>query len=214
MPVSARFKEMQTRLTELRRHMLPSKFSPTGEYSDRQMDRARGYRLLVHAEIESYLEDIAREAVTKAIQQWKANRKPSMILLSFLAAYHSGWDTNDERANDDVMRLAKARARMKDSVNEAIDIAQKQYITCVRENNGVKEKNLKRLILPLGVETADLDGTWLTNLDNFGANRGDTAHNAKGAAGQINPGDEYITAQELLKGLKDLDEKILKAKTR
>ena len=38
--------------------MLPEKFSPTGDYSDRQLDRARGFRLLAHAEIEAFLEDI------------------------------------------------------------------------------------------------------------------------------------------------------------
>jgi hypothetical protein len=213
MPVSTRFKEMRVRLAELRNHMLPSTFSPTGGYSDRQLDRARGYRVLVHAEIESYLEDIAREAVTKAIREWKASRKPSMILLSFLAAYHSGWDTNDERANEDIIRLAKARSRVKDSVDEAINIAQKQYIACVRDNHGVKEKNFKQLILPLGVEIGELDGTWLTNLDSFGANRGETAHKTKRATGQINPEDEYKAVRKLLKGLRELDEKILEAQS-
>ncbi|WP_290525924.1 HEPN domain-containing protein [Alcanivorax sp.] len=212
MPTSMRFKEMRARLNELRHHMLPAKFSPTGDYSDRQLDRTRGYRVLVHAEIESYLEDVAREAVTQAIQKWKSNKKPSTILLAFLAAYHSGWNSNDDRENEEIVRLAKARSRVKDSINEAIDIAQKQYITNVRDNHGVKEKNFKRLIIPLGIEIDELDGTWLTNLDNFGASRGETAHKTKRATGQINPEDEYKTVQSLVKGLKELDEKILQAK--
>lgn len=211
MPTSIRFKEMRARLAELRLHMLPAKSSPTGDYSDRQLDRARGYRVLVHAEIESYLEDIARGAVTRAIQEWKSNRKPSTILLAFLAAYHSGWNTNDERENADIVRLAKARSRVKDSINEVIDIAQQQYIKTVRDNHGVKEKNFKRLIIPLGIDIDKLDGTWLTNLDNFGANRGETAHNTKRATGQINPEDEYKAVTKLVKGLKELDEKILHA---
>ncbi|WP_281244070.1 HEPN domain-containing protein [Ectothiorhodospira marina] len=202
---------MRTRLSELREHMLPSKFSPTGTYSDRQLDRARGYRVLVHAEIESYLEDVAREAVTKAIREWKSARKPSMILVSFLAAYHSGWDTDDERANEDIIKLAKARCRVKGSVDEAIDIAQRQYVKRVRDNHGVKEKNFKGLMLPLGVVVEELDATWLTNLDSFGANRGETAHKTKRASGQINPEDEYKVVRKLLDGLKELDEKILES---
>lgn len=212
MPTSTRFKEMSARLTELRHHMLPSKFSATGVYTDRQLDRTRGYRVLVHAEIESYLEDVAREAVTKAIQEWTISRKPSSILVAFLAAYHSGWDTNEERTDSDIIELARARKRMKDSIKEAIDIAQKQYIQCVRNNHGVKEKNFKQLILPLGIETDQLDGTWLTNLNNFGTKRGETAHTAKTTTNQINPEDEYNTVKKLLRGLKDLDEKILEAK--
>lgn len=212
MPMSTRFREMRARLTELRHHMLPASFSATGDYSDRQLDRTRGYRVLVHAEIESYLEDIAREAVTRAIRDWKQNKAPSTILLAFLAAYHSGWNTNDERENEEIVRLAKGRSRVKDSINEVIDIAQKQFISNVRDNHGVKEKNFKRLILPLGVEIEELDGTWLTNLDNFGASRGETAHKTKRATGQINPKDEYANVKKLLKGLKELDEKILQAK--
>lgn len=214
MSMSTRFLEMRERLTELRRHMLPEKFSPTGEYSDQQLDWARGYRLLVHAEIESYLEDIAREAVTTAIREWKKNKKPTMILLAFLAAFHSGWGTGDERENEDIVKLAKARSRVKDSVNEAIDAAQKQYIACVRDNHGVREKNFKRLILPLGVDVDELDGTWLTNLDNFGACRGETAHNTKKATGLISPEDEYNTVLKLLEGLEELDERISEAKLR
>lgn len=211
MPTSIRFKEMRTRLTELRNNMLPANFSPTGDYSDRQLDRTRGYRLLVHAEIESYLEDVAREAVTRAIQEWKANKKPSTVLLAFLAAYHSGWNSHDDRDTEEILRLAKGRPRVKDSINEAIDIAQKQYIINVRDNHGVKERNFKRLIIPLGIEIDDLDGTWLANLDNFGASRGETAHKTKRTTGQINPEDEYKTVQRLVKGLKELDEKILLA---
>ena len=89
--------------------------------------------------------------------------------------------------NEEIVRLAKARSRVKDSINEVIDIAQKQFISNVRGNHGVKEKNFKRLILPLGVEIDELDGTWLTNLDNFGASRGETAHKTKRATGQIKP---------------------------
>ena len=85
MRLSNRFKELRSRLRELRLHLLPASFSPTGDYTDRQQDRARGYRLLVHAEIESYLEDVSRETVTQAIRDWKKSNKPSNIIVSFLA---------------------------------------------------------------------------------------------------------------------------------
>ena len=165
--------------------------------------------MLVHAEIESYLEDVARDAVIQAIKAWKSNRKPSTILLAFLASYHSGWNTNESREDEDILRLAKSRTRVKDSINEAIDIAQKQYITSIKNNHGVKEVNFKRLVIPLGIDIDQLDGTWLTNLDSFGASRGETAHQTKRTTGQINPKDELNTVKSLLQGLQTLDEKIL-----
>lgn len=82
----------------------------------------------------------------------------------------------------------------------------------MRDNHGVKDKNFKQLIIPLGIEIDELDGTWLTNLDNFGANRGETAHKTKRATDQINPEDEYKAVASLLSGLKELDEKIIQAK--
>jgi hypothetical protein len=208
MSVSDRFKELRLRVGELRTHMLPRTFSPTGNYSDRQLDRARGFRLLVHAEFESYLEDISKDVVTKAISKWKNDKTPSTLLIAFLASYHSSWNVSDEMTNNEIIEIAKSRNNIKDSVEEVINLAQTQFIKKVRDNHGIKEKNFKTLILPTGIDLCDLDATWITNLDNFGGLRGEVAHKTKRATGQINPQDEYIQVKSLLVGLEQLDRKI------
>lgn len=210
MPVSARYKDLRSRLRELRAHMLPSKFSPIGNYTERQLDRARGYRLLVHAEIESYLEDISRESVTNAIKVWKSNQKPSITIISFLASYHSSWNIDDETSHDEIIKIAKSRKNMNESVNEIVDLAQTQFTRRIKENHGIKDKNFKTLILPTGIDFSKLDQTWLTNLDNFGSKRGDVAHKSKTAHDTINPKDEYELVKKLLAGLLDLDREIIK----
>lgn len=207
MAVSDRFKELSSRVGELRKHMLPRKFSPTGNYNDRELDRARGYRLLVHAEFESYLEDISKDVVTKAISKWKNDKTPSTILIAFLALYHSSWNVNDEVTNNEIIEIAKSR-KNKDSVEKIIDLAQSQFSQKVRDIHGIKEKNFKTLILPTGIDLCDIDGTWLTNLDNFGKLRGEVAHNTKRATGQINPQDEHNRVKLLLIGLEQLDRQI------
>ena len=85
MPMSTRFREMRARLTELRHHMLPASFSATGGLQRSTIRSGRaGYRVLVHAEIESYLEDIAREAVTRGDSRVENKiKRPSTILLAF-----------------------------------------------------------------------------------------------------------------------------------
>lgn len=208
MSVSARFKQLRTRLAELREHLLPKSFSLTGDYTDRELDRARGYRLLVHAEIESYLEDISRETITHAIRGWKASKKPSIGIISFLASYHSSWSVTDSACNEDIIQIAKSRKNIKDSIDEIIDLAQRQYIKKVQDNHGVKEVNLKTLILPTGVDMSLLDQSWITNLDNFGSNRGEVAHKSKQAQTPINPKDEYELVKNLLSGLESLDKQI------
>jgi hypothetical protein len=212
MGTSTRFKELRSRLSELRRHLLPAKFSPTGTYSDYILDRARGYRLLAHAEIESYLEDVSRAVVTDAIRSWKKHRKSSSLLISFLACYHSSWSVDDTTHQEEIIRIAKSRNRLKDSVDEIIDLAQTQFIQIIQNNNGIKQKNFKSLVLPTGVDVDKLDQTWLTNLDEFGKLRGDIAHNAKKATGQINPADEYGRIRALLGGLQELDKQIIQVR--
>lgn len=212
MCLSSRFKELKIRMRELREHLLPKKFSPIGDYTERQQDRARGYRLLAHAEFESYLEDISRETVTQVIREWKNHKKPSIIIVSFLASYHSSWNTDEEIKNEEIMKIAKSRKNIKDSIDEVIDLAQKQFTNKLKDNHGIKHNNFKSLILPIGVDVSLLDQTWLTNLNNFGSKRGEIAHNAKRTQGTINPKDEYDLVQILLTGFMNLDREITRIK--
>lgn len=203
---SQRFKDLEKRIKELRKHLLPLPFSKTGTYSDRQIDRARGYRLLVHAEFEAFLEDTCRELVVKKISEWSRNNKPSNIVLALLACYHSGWGIDGSADDAEIINSAKGRIKVKDAVKEAIDLALKQYIQKLKDNNGIKEKNFKTMVLPTGVEMDELDQTWLTNLDQFGKLRGDIAHQSKRTQGLLDPEDEFKSVQALLKGIRKLDE--------
>lgn len=212
MCLSIRFKELRSRVRELREHLLPKNFSPIGDYTERQQDRARGYRLLVHAEFESYLEDISRETVTQAIREWKANKNPSIIIVSFLASYHSSWNTGEEIQNEEIVKIATSRKNAKDSIVEIIDLAQQQFTNKLKKNHGVKSKNFKTLILPIGVDIQILDQTWLTSLDDFGSKRGEVAHNARRTQGAINPKDEYDLVQILLSGFLSLDREIMRVR--
>lgn len=213
MRLSDSFKELKTRLRELRNHLLPAKYSLTGDYTDRQQDRARGYRLLAHAEIESYLEDVSRETVTQAIKKWKENNKPSIVIVSFLASYHSSWNVTEEINNEEIMKIARSRKNIKESVAEIIDLAQLQFTKKLKDNHGIKDKNFKTLILPTGINISELDQTWLTNLDSFGTKRGEVAHKAKRTQGAINPKDEFDSVMKLLVGIEELDRKIMRIRS-
>ncbi|MEY8198103.1 MAG: HEPN domain-containing protein [Colwellia sp.] len=211
MKTSVRYKELKVRLNELRKYMLPNIFSDIGDYNERLQDRARGYRLLAHAEIESFLEDISRDAVTNATDKWLQDKKPSVTLISLLACYHSGWSVSDETRNNDIMQMAKSRNKVKQSTIEIVEKAKKQFINKVKDNNGVKESNLKTLFIPTGIDIEDLDQTWITNLDTFGKNRGSIAHTSKKKTSTpINPKDEFETITKLLAGLEGLDKIVLK----
>jgi hypothetical protein len=203
---SARFKELKKRLRELRNHMLPAKFSPTGDYSNRQLDRARGYRLLVHAEIEAFIEDVTFEAATKGVSDWSHGKGVSDCLFCLIVNYHHGFKV--EGIDDDSPFPATSRPKPKDEMKEVVDVAIKQYRKIQDDNHGVREENLLRLILPIGVRKDDLDALWITNLNEFGKRRGDVAHKAVKAQQQIDPRNEFQGVEDLLVGLKRLDELI------
>lgn len=154
MALSQRFKTLRRRLRDLRIHMLPQTFSPTGDYTSRQQDRARGYRLLAHAEIEAFIEEISLAAATKGVSEWVRTRKVNDCLFCLVAHYHDGFAI--EGIDDDPLFEASSRPKAKEAIKEVVDVAMKQYRKIHGDNHGVREKNLLRLMLPIGVRKDDL----------------------------------------------------------
>jgi hypothetical protein len=205
MALSMRFKELSERVRELRKNLLPSKFSRLGIYSDRQLDHAKGYRLLVHAEIESYLEDVCKGAVISAVTKWKNAGGPSHVLISLLSSYHSSWSVHDEVVNSQIIEIAKSRKNPKESVEKVVELACAQFVQRVGDNHGIKEVNVKTLLLPVGIDIASLDNVWLADIDSFGRLRGEIAHKSKRTTSLVNPEDELKKVKALLVGLKKID---------
>lgn len=181
-----RLLELKTRLTTLRRHLLPGDLSATGSYPPRVLDRARGYRVLVHAEFEAYLEDQCTELVNNSIRQWKEDKKPKHVLMSLLTRCGPSESTTQ-------------------TLEERIGKAGSKYNRLIQLNHGIRESNLLNLLQPVGLELTDLDGTWVSTVDSFGAARGEVAHNAVGTQRPIDPRTELATVRQLCEGFADLD---------
>jgi hypothetical protein len=209
---SRRFHSLSSRLKELRKHLLPKNFSATGYYSRRQQDLAKSYRLLTHAEIESFLEEISKSKMTSRIVEWMNNKKPSNSIVYLLTFYHAG---GSEKEGEDLVNLLlseRTEAKIQESAEAAVTAALKQYMGKILSNNGVKQADLKKMVFPLGIKSEDLDPSWLLLLDTFGSSRGEVAHNAGTLTRVINPEDEYKLINDLLVGLKKLDGMIFKMK--
>jgi hypothetical protein len=209
MPTSIRFRQLRSELRRLRLHLLPDRWDPTGSYSDRQLDRARAYRILAHAEIEAFIEDVALAKVEQRYVEWQTAQKPSYVIICVVAATVLGWaDAETIDKGLPVLSLSKLNTKG-DSINLVIDGAVKQYQEIVSNNNGIKSGNLKRLLMPIGIALSDLSGTWLNTMDSFGGRRGSVAHSSRvGLKSVPDPQDENATINLLLQGLKDLDTRI------
>lgn len=217
MAQSPRFRKLERRLKELRRHLLPKSFSPIGNYSARQLDMAKAYRLLCHAEIEHYIEDAAKSVVLNKISAAKMG-KVSMTSLTLLAYHKVNWEglLADE---DEKTTLLKSESPnvLRQPLGKLLDDAAQEYLNKIlNKNHGIRRENLQRMLKPTGIDFDRLDQTWLTQIDEFGKQRGLTAHTTSiGVTRSIDPKDENDRIELLRIGLEALDEswiKLLKAK--
>jgi hypothetical protein len=198
--LSAEYLQLCKRVEELRKHLLPPTFDPTGNYSAAEYDRVRGYVALVHAEIEAFIESRCLVVASKCVDDWVKHRKTSPVVISLHAICYGGWDGLIEQP-------AFKKLSNEISVEARLHSALAQYSQAVGGNNGIKEADLKRLLIPLSIRMNDLNPNWLVAMDSFGGVRGQIAHQTSvGVVQQPDPKDlRRLVWKDLVLGLRDLD---------
>lgn len=210
MAQSQRFKILVRELNRLRKHLLPSKFDPTEvEFSDRKITQFISYRVLTHAEIEAYLEDRALDTARYAIEAWKNKGEIHKILLSLLAFCGHKMELPPTTLSPKEPNKKISEEKLK--LEKKLDLASNAFTHCIRVNHGLKEANILALLLPIGIDSDDLDPAWLSTMSTFGEKRGVAAHTSYTSykANQpLNPKTELDTVNEILEGLEDIDQLI------
>ncbi len=201
MPKSQRFRDLSKELTRLKKQFIP-KISPTGIYSDRQLALTVAYIVLAHAEIEAYLEDRVWEIVINAKKDWDAGktRRTLICLLAF-----SG-ETMDEPP--DTLTPTKGNKTVqpeKIKISEKINKAIKGFKKVINQNHGLKEANILALLLPIGIDSDDLDRGWLATLNDFGQKRGEVAHSSYNTIQPPEPAEVLSTVNQITEGLLQVD---------
>jgi hypothetical protein len=168
--------------------------------SARVQAHTRAFLVLSHAEIESYLEGWAKEIARAAENAWSASSritKPLAYLIATLA----------ERIQ---VPVTVTGPNQKDSTQKLADASVKlfqKYYKVVKDNNGIKEKNVLTLLAPLGIPASALGSTLLPGLDSLGALRGSHAHeSAKAVASVLDPETEFKRVAALVTDLGLLDD--------
>ena len=191
---------LRARIRQLRSHFLPRSFDPTGSYSARQFDRARAFRLLAHAEIESYLEQVSFETANKAYDAWQVRGLITQPLVSMVAYTESTLGKVPQ--TKPVTGPSDLQTRIEKSRNSLTKYSRSG-------NNGIRESNILRLLLPVGIRETDIDSTWLSTIDSFGKERGDTAHNSGRVSQPPDPKNEFDKVTQIVNGLVGIDQKLL-----
>jgi hypothetical protein len=186
---SKRYKELVKEIHTLRKYLLPRQFDPIGKYLDEELIKAIAFRVLAHAELESYVEDRVMELAKVATRSWKTNKKASCTLMGLLAFSGDEMELPPDSLTP-MQPTQKSIWGKKIYLNNKIDDCMINFVGSVKKNHGIKERNLLKFLLPVGVEADSLDQTWLATMNSFGERRGESAHKSTGsyrATQQINP---------------------------
>jgi hypothetical protein len=208
MPKSDKFITLEMQLDRLKDEFLPE-ISPTGSYSESQLSRTAAYRVLAHAEIESYLEERARTIVIDAKKAWETGKttRTLICLLGFS-------DLTMDKPPDTLKKPSNVKQDNHDKrleITEKINSAIKSFKKVIDNNHGLKEKNILALLLPIGIDSDDLDPAWLADMNTFGEKRGLVAHTSATSYMTIqtpDPANELNTVTQIKNELLRIDELI------
>lgn len=142
---------------------------------------------MTHAEVEAFIESRCLTVANTCVQEWIQNRKPSAVIVALHAICYSGWNgLIDEPSFKKPTDQVSVEARIADALV--------QYKQAVGGNNGIKEADLKRLLIPLSIRMNDLDTAWLSAMNSFGQTRGQVAHQSSaGVLQQPDPKEQRKT---------------------
>jgi len=200
---SAQYDQMVERVKALRKALLPYHLQvAVGNLTPDISIKALSYRLLCHAEIESYFENRATEINGLISAAWKNHRHvsyPTLCMLGF-----SGFQMElPPDSFQDPVKKTKVDGRLGKSIGNY-----NYYVT--RKNNGITEKSLVKMLLPLGIEISVIDPLLVVEFNNFATLRGSAAHQSTAGHVQagVSPYDERERVSRLLKGMKAIDKEL------
>jgi hypothetical protein len=197
---SISFRVLRRELKVLRKSLLPIRPDPTGVYSDAVYTRTRSYRVLAHAEFEYYFEERAKEICRWAVSDWPQSGRASRVVASLLSYYGEPIGSPARGARADWINEIK--------IGVKLGIASGRFHGDIRNNHGIREENILKMLLPIGVVIDDFDPAWLATIEAFGINRGSVAHQSASVHRLTNipdPFTELQTVADILGGIQDLD---------
>lgn len=163
---SSFFSALEARLVALTNkyvaHQIPQETDPS---FIADMDHLAAYRLLVHAEIEDYLERKARAAldeIDKVLSTGSANIEDIKVIFDLAIYFHAALPLQLPFEAKEFCTAAKVVAK---NARDFID-----------DNNGIKSTSLLVCCLILNKPIDKVDASLVLSLNAFGKARGDVAH--------------------------------------
>jgi len=131
--------------------------------------RVQSFVLMTHAAIEQYLEELGEAAALKARKRYKEKGHISKTLLALITS-------NSIKRNIEGISYVENLSDISVGIEESSKNACTAYVMLCKKNNGIKSKDQKALLLPVGVDPSQVDPVVFNGLNTLGTHRGDIAH--------------------------------------
>lgn len=200
------YSSLESRVSELRINMLPETFDAIEGYDTKTLDLTKGYMLLVHSEIEHYIESICHKFIDLQVTKYWEDKAPSACALALITYSKLEWEVSNEETNIPTITSSST----KKTVGVLLKIMLKSYNIIVNSNHGIKTNNLQKLIAPTGMieHFPDIE---MENFNSFGGHRGELAHlSTSHLRTEIDPEDQYNKlTNNLLPALQAFDQELV-----
>lgn len=165
--MSVEYDDLEIAIGELRSGLMSFGQREDGEYTLEERLKCKAFIVFSHAELENYLEKVARRIMNEAKSRWEATRIPDRVIATLLAYRRKEVTLPPENP-----RIPVGRADLSEIVKQCFSLQR----AAIDDNNGIKSKNFSQLLCPLGVLSEDIEEPLLIQLDDMGKRRGDFAH--------------------------------------
>lgn len=182
------YKELKRRIDYLLSHHLPSA-NPTGVYTRKEKDEIRSFFLLSHAEFEYYFEEVGREKAKEALDKWLANHEYKSKVLLYLAVFLDSTE----------------KVKQSETSEDKIKAIVGQYFIMLKNNNGIKQDSILKILCSIGIDHDQIDYSWLNTITSYGTSRGEIAHTSARVQNLKDPIDISKDVNYIMKEISSLD---------
>ncbi|HEY3545161.1 MAG TPA: hypothetical protein VGK17_03615 [Propionicimonas sp.] len=144
--------------------------------------------------MEACLEDIARDALLGSMRRFKSDGSVRRPLVAVSGYFGAGVLGSEKVAASDFI--------------EVLERAVGAYVSRLKTVNGVRERDLHRVLYPVGIVATDIDPVWLAEIDSFGKSRGDVAHQSVLTQRPPDPVREKQLVARLVTGIGTVDRRL------
>lgn len=186
-----KYRELVYRINDIQKHFVASFIDKdVMDLNEQELDLCRGYKMLCHAEMEYYFEEIARIILKESLWNWQNDKKVTLPIVGLLANYEKV-DTN-ENISTKINKIATDYNNM-----------------LSKSNHGIKEENLRKIFNNLGVDISELDAIWIATLSSYGSSRGTIAHTSAIVQMPINIKETIRETNSILDGIENFEVEII-----